>query len=96
MQRQLGHADAAITLRVYAHWLPDASRREVDRLDDLPACSDGTPAAPAASDTLVDADALALASGFDLGGLELVTLNFTSWNQIHEWLRRVDSVRLAG
>jgi integrase len=30
---QLGHRDAAITLRVYAHALPTASLREVDRLD---------------------------------------------------------------
>jgi integrase len=35
VSRQLGHKDAAITLRVYAHWLPDASRdRLVDVLDD--------------------------------------------------------------
>jgi hypothetical protein len=30
---QLGHRDASITLRVYAHYLPSASHREVDRLD---------------------------------------------------------------
>jgi integrase len=31
---QLGHREAAITLRVYAHWLPSASDlRAVDRLD---------------------------------------------------------------
>ena len=35
VSRRLGHKDAAITLRVYAHWLPDASRdRLVDVLDD--------------------------------------------------------------
>ena len=35
VSRQLGHHDSAITLRVYAHWLPDASRdRLVDVLDD--------------------------------------------------------------
>jgi integrase len=34
VSQQLGHADASITLRVYAHYLPDASQREVDRLDD--------------------------------------------------------------
>jgi integrase len=35
VSRQLGHKDASITLRVYAHWLPDTSgRRGVDRLDD--------------------------------------------------------------
>jgi integrase len=27
VSQQLGHRDASITLRVYAHWLPDASRR---------------------------------------------------------------------
>ena len=26
VSRQLGHKDASITLRVYAHWLPDASK----------------------------------------------------------------------
>lgn len=31
VSQQMGHR----TLRVYAHWLPDASRREVDRLDTL-------------------------------------------------------------
>jgi len=32
--RQLGHRDASTTLRIYAHWLPDASRtRAVDLLD---------------------------------------------------------------
>lgn len=32
---QLGHRDDSITLRVYAHYLPDASQREADRLDVL-------------------------------------------------------------
>jgi len=32
---QLGHHDPSITLRVYSHWLPDASHtRLVDRLDE--------------------------------------------------------------
>ena len=35
---QMGHKDSAITLRVYAHWLPDpTSRKGVDRLDEHPA-----------------------------------------------------------
>ena len=35
VSQQLGHRDASITLRVYAHWLPDATAdRGVDRLDD--------------------------------------------------------------
>jgi integrase len=35
VSRQLGHKDSSITLRVYAHWLPDAgARKGVDRLDD--------------------------------------------------------------
>ena len=35
VSRQLGHRDSSITLRVYAHWLPDAgAERGVDRLDD--------------------------------------------------------------
>ncbi len=35
VSQQLGHRDASIRLRVYAHWLPDATAdRGVDRLDD--------------------------------------------------------------
>src|SRR5206468_2906154 len=35
VSRQLGHKDASITLRIYAHWLPDASREKlVNLLDD--------------------------------------------------------------
>ena len=35
VSRQLGHKDSAITLRVYARWLPDETRRRgVDRLDE--------------------------------------------------------------
>jgi len=41
---QLGHRDASITLRVYAHYLPSASLREVDRLDTLQPSA--TPAQP--------------------------------------------------
>jgi hypothetical protein len=50
VSQQLGHRDASITLRVYAHWLPDVSRREADRLDTLQPSA--TPAQPEAlSDT---------------------------------------------
>ena len=35
VSRQLGHRDASITLRVYAHWIPDVSAmKAVDLLDD--------------------------------------------------------------
>jgi hypothetical protein len=35
VSRQLGHKDASITLRIYAHWLPNpANRTLVDSLDD--------------------------------------------------------------
>jgi len=34
VSRQLGHKDAAITLRVYAHWLPDASKEKLVNLLD--------------------------------------------------------------
>ena len=37
VSKQLGHRDASITLRVYAHWLPDSgAERGVDQLDDAP------------------------------------------------------------
>jgi hypothetical protein len=32
----LGHADAAIRLRVYAHYLPDDKQKDVDLLDTQP------------------------------------------------------------
>jgi integrase len=38
VSQQMGHKDSAITLRVYAHWLPvSTSRKGVDRLDEQPA-----------------------------------------------------------
>ena len=37
VSKQLGHADKAITLRVYTHWLPDAGVEQIEaaRLDAL-------------------------------------------------------------
>jgi len=47
VSKLLGHHDASITLRVYAHWLPDTTRRRgVDQLDD--ARPSATPAQPEA------------------------------------------------
>jgi hypothetical protein len=52
VSQQLGHRDAAITLRVYAHWLPSASDlRAVDRLDDertQPSATQAQPETPEA------------------------------------------------
>jgi integrase len=48
VSQQMGHPDASITLRVYAQYLPDPSRREVDRLCNQSA----TPAQPAADLTM--------------------------------------------
>jgi integrase len=44
VSHQLGHRDASITLRVYAHWLSDGLQRAADRLDTLH--PDATPAQP--------------------------------------------------
>ena len=45
VSQQLGHKDASITLRVYAHWLPDlATHTFVNALDD--AAPDVTQASP--------------------------------------------------
>ncbi len=44
VSRQLGHKDSSITLRVYAHWLPDTTARKgVDRLDESPLVSQSLP-----------------------------------------------------
>jgi Phage integrase family len=46
VSRQLGHKDSAITLRVYAHWLPESTAwKGVDCLDDTRPSA--TPAQPA-------------------------------------------------
>jgi len=46
VSKQLGHADAAITLRVYAHYLPDPSRKDVDLLDTQPSATPAQPEPP--------------------------------------------------
>ena len=55
VSRQLGHRDSAITLRVYAHWLPEVGGdRGVDRLD-----TDATIRNPAATEAAVAVDRIA-------------------------------------
>jgi integrase len=69
VSRQLGHKDASITLRVYAHWLPDASReRLVDRLDAMQPSA--TPAQPKRSDVNNQMPLRALKSMVSRGGIE--------------------------
>jgi hypothetical protein len=71
---------------VYAHWLPDGSNNTlVNRLDD--AASDVTQASPTTPDEEVQRALNRVKS--------VVSLNFTSWNQIGEWLRRVEALRYA-
>ena len=56
VSRQLGHHDSAITLRVYAHWLPDTTARKgVDRLDES-----RTPATPAQPKALTEREKIQL------------------------------------
>jgi Phage integrase family len=83
VSQQLGHRDASITLRVYAHWLPDASRREADRLDTL------QPSATPAQPEVVSDDQVIRAKSFG----RMVSRIFASWNRIGQWLRHVDGLR---
>jgi hypothetical protein len=48
VSRQLGHRDASITLRVYAHWIPDVSAmKAVNLLDNTqPSATQAQPAGP--------------------------------------------------
>ena len=62
VSQQLGHRDASITLRIYAHWLPDASQREVDRLDTL------QPPATAAQPEALSAEEWEQAKSFVMSG----------------------------
>ncbi len=51
VSKQLGHADVAITLKTYTHWMPATKKSQVDELDSrtAPGC---TPAAPEYRETL--------------------------------------------
>jgi integrase len=72
VSQQLGHRDAAITLRVYAHWLPAASTYTlVNRLDD--AASDVTQASPATSREEVQRALTGLESVVSRVGIEPTT-----------------------
>ena len=46
VSKQLGHADASVTLRVYAHYLPDPSRKDMDLLDTQPSATPAQPEQP--------------------------------------------------
>jgi hypothetical protein len=86
VSQQLGHRDAAITFRVYAHWLPNASTYAlVNRLDD--AASDVTQASPARRTKKFSARQVVWNP--------VVSRSFASWNQIGKWLRRVEALRDA-
>jgi hypothetical protein len=86
VSQQLGHRDPSITLRVPAHWLPDASASTlVNRLDAAP--SDVTQASPTTPDEEVQRVLSRVKS--------VVSLTFVSWNQIAAWLRRLEGLRGA-
>jgi hypothetical protein len=87
VSRQLGHKDSSITLRVYAHWLPDPLQEKlVNRLDDHPH--------PSATQTQPEAmnanEKIAVSTLFGV-----VTLTFASWNQITGLLRQLEGLRSA-
>jgi len=87
VSRQLGHKDASITLRVYAHWLPDASSvKLVEALDD-----DTSPRVTQASPSALDAEDQKTLSALN----RVVSLTFPSWNLISGFLRQIDAVRRA-
>ena len=84
VSRQLGHKDPSITLRVYAHWLPDDSREKlVNLLDDTHL--DASQAHPRMGR---DEDEIAISA---YG--RMASLTFASWNQIAIWLRRLEALR---
>jgi integrase len=86
VSRQLGHKDSSITLRVYAHWVPDASTvRAVDLLDDTqPSASQTQPAERSA-------ERKTTLSPYG----RMVSLTFTSWNRIGPFLLQLDEMRCA-
>jgi integrase len=69
VSRQLGHKDASITLRVYAHWVPDGSTvKAVDLLDD--AQPSATQTQPASGSAEWKTALSALGSVVSRGGIE--------------------------
>jgi hypothetical protein len=70
-----------VTLRVYAHWLPDTSgRKRVDRVDEEQPTA--TPAQP---------DAMIAANQFAIRAVDsVVSRIFASWNQLDGWLRQIE------
>ena len=86
VSRQLGHKDPSITLRVYAHWLPDVSRVTlVDALDDA------SPHVTQASPTTSSAEIQNALSAVN----RVVSHIFTSWNRMAAWLRQIEGLRRA-
>ena len=85
-QRPSGcHRGAGITLRVYAHWLPDGSAEKLVNLLDS-----NQPSATPQPNALTASERVQLSA---LNGM--VSRILLSWNQLERWLRRVEVLRLA-
>lgn len=72
VSRQLGHRDASITLRVYAHWIPDVSRiKAVNLLDDAqPTATTAQPARAVGSELAPISLSESVGWGMSRGGIE--------------------------
>ena len=79
-----GTRSIQITADLYGRSIPAGTRAAVDALDDarLEMQPEATPAQPVAELEVQKSEENVL-----------VTLNFGSWNQTREWLRRLDSLR---
>ena len=86
VSRQLGHKDASITLRVYAHWLPDASKDKlVNLLDDTHlSASQAHPSASEADEHIVVSPVLSMVSR---GGIDPPTRRL----RVHATRRRTSN-----
>jgi hypothetical protein len=85
VREQMGHSSIRITVDVYGNLVPGGNRAAVDRLDDA------QPSATQAQPEAVVAPPRQRVSRLQ----SVVTLNFTSWNQIGDWLSRLDALRRA-
>jgi integrase len=82
----LGHSQISLTLDTYSHVLPSLQAEAARQMDRAIGCQigcqnpEGTPAEAAESQITSE---------------KVVSLNFASWNQLDEWLRQLDGMRLA-
>jgi hypothetical protein len=85
----LGHSQISLTLDTYSHVLPGIGAEAAKRMDEALGeigCQNGCQQ---------EESALTASPESQDSGEKMVSLNFTSWNQMGAWLRQIDGLRNA-